>query len=332
MKKHYIARKYKKKQIPFNDRMGNIRIDLCSDYEEILDGYMGTFVKTRKSSDDAVMDFFRLQRRLIEQKPRKILKAKDLTCPAGYEEKLAYLERCIMQGKNLLPFLSKGIRNLQNEDLLLYDWGIYHFHISNEKDKQDPVFVERSDYLLMVYVESDTIYFLDIVPHRRTDVVVWADTRYLDIVKENWPHLFDRYVMNECTPMQVFNDKETYDLRKSGVSIISKWGERGAIFSPGGGYASDTTSVRAVQSRDYWMNQVSDLERVWVEYFGKDVLLSIQNAPTCEDIDFIDIKMISCTDSGYMFIERQTKLLFFVKKENNMWMIECVSNRIRRDK
>ena len=45
-----------------------------------------------------------------------------------------------------------------------------------------------------------------------------------------------------------------------------------------------------------------------------------------------DIKMISCTDSGYMFIEKQTNLLFFVKQENNQWIIECVSNRVNREK
>lgn len=41
MKKHYFDRKYKKKQIPFNDKMGHIRIDLCSDYEEILESSLG---------------------------------------------------------------------------------------------------------------------------------------------------------------------------------------------------------------------------------------------------------------------------------------------------
>lgn len=331
MKKHYVARKYKKKGIPFNDKMNNIRIDLCSDYEKFLEKYMESFVQVRKSKDDAVMDFFRLQRRLIEQKPRKILKAKDLKCPERYENKLRYLEDCIVKGRNLLPFMSKGIRNLESEDLLLYDWGIFHFHISDEKEEKSS-FMKRSDYLLMAYLEDDSIYFLDIVPHKSTDVIVWADTRYLDIIKENWPNLFDKYVMKECVPMQIFDDKETYNLRKAGVSIISKWGDNGAIFSPGGGYASDTTSIRAVQSRDYWMEQVSDLERVWVEYFGKDVLAAIQKAPSCEDIDYVDIKMISCTDSGYMFIEKQTNLLFFVKQENNQWIIECVSNRVNREK
>lgn len=79
------------------------------------------------------------------------------------------------------------------------------------------------------------------------------------------------------------------------------------------------------------MRQISDLERVWVEYFGGIVLESIRKTPTCEDIEYVDIGMISCTEAGYLFIEKQTKLLYFVKNENNYWNITCVSNRVHRE-
>lgn len=36
MMKHYVARKYRKRVAPFNDKMNNIRIDLCADYEKSL--------------------------------------------------------------------------------------------------------------------------------------------------------------------------------------------------------------------------------------------------------------------------------------------------------
>lgn len=328
MMKHYVARKYRKRVAPFNEKMNNIRIDLCADYEKILEGYMDPFVKKRKSKDDAVMDFFRLQVRLIEQKPRKIVKSKEFSCPKEYEDKLKHLEECILSGKNLIPFMSKGIQDLTQEDLLLYDWGIYHFHIS-DRQEEDTIFMERSDYLLMAYVDADAVYFLDVVPHKSSDVVVWADTRYMDIMKNNWSELFERFRWKEYNPIQTFNDKETYDLRKSGALIVSKWGD-GAIFSPGGGYASDTTSIKAVQSRDYWMKQIEDLERVWVEEFGEELLEELQKAPSCEDITYVDIKMISCTDAGFLFIEKQTKLTFFVKKEDNMWSIKTVNKRVIR--
>ena len=329
MGQRYIARKYKKKIAPFNDKMDNIRIDLCADYEQILEKYIEPFVKQRKSKDDAVMDFFRLQTRLIDLKPRTIHKAKGFQCPAGYEKKLQYLEECITKGKNLLPFMTKSVTDLRREDMLLYDWGIYHLHISNEKE-DNSVFMKRSNYLLMVYLREKDIYFLDIVSHTSPTAKLWADKRYLEIIQDNWPDLLSPYIVKNCIPAQPIGDKETYQLRKAGVTTLLQWDKDSSIFSPGGGYASDNTSTRAVRSRDYWLDRISDLERVWVEHFGKDVLKAIQEAPSCEDIDYIDIKMIGCSDSEFWFVERQTQLIFSVRLENDQWIIKCVSNRVER--
>ena len=320
MGKHYIARKYKKKVAPFNDKMNNIRIDLCADYERILEKYMEPLVKRRKSKDDAVMDFFRLRTRLIEMRPRTIHKAKDLRCPVGYEKKLQFLEESIVSGKNLLPFMTKSITDLTREDMLLYDWGIYHLHISDQKEDKS-VFMERSDYLLLVYVDDADIYFLDIVSHASPTAKLWADKRYLDIMKENWPELLDRFVLKECFPMETFDEQETYRLRKNGALVLSQWGENGAIFSPGGGYASDNSPIRAVQSRDYWLDRICDLERVWVEVFGKSVLEAIQRNPSCADIDYVDIEMVACTETEFWFVEKQTQLRFTVRYENEEWII-----------
>ena len=71
---------------------------------------------------------------------------------------------------------------------------------------------------------------------------------------------------------------------------------------------------------DYLLMAYLEDDRIYfldiVPHKSTDVLAAIQKAPSCEDIDYVDIEMISCTDSGYMFIEKQTNLLFFVKKEN----------------
>lgn len=329
MKKHYIARKYRKKVAPFNDKMNNIRIDLCADYEKILEKYMEPLIRQRKSKDDAVMDFFRMQTRLIDMRPRIIHKAKALRCPAGYEEKLQYLEEHIVKGKNLLPFMTKSITNLNREDMLLYDWGIYHLHISDKKEDKS-IFMERSDYLLLVYVQGADIYFLDIVSHDLPTSKLWADKRYLDIIRENWPNLLERFILKEYRSVETFDDKETYRLRKNGALLLSQWGEDGVIFSPGGGYASDNSPIRAVQSRDFWLDRISDLERAWVEVFGREVLDAIQKTPSCEDIEYVDIEMVSCSGTEFWFVEKQMHLMFVVNYENDLWTIQCVNKRVQK--
>lgn len=324
MDNYYEARKYRKRIAPFNDKKSDIKIDLISDAEEIFRKYMKSFVKRRKSKNDVIMDYCRLNIRLIDKKPRRILKAKGIKCPPDYEKKLDYLEECIVHGENLIPFMSKNIQYLTREDMLLYDWGIYHFHISDEKE-ENSFFMKRSDYLLMTYIEGDFIYFLDIVPHSSTDIVIWSDTKYLDIIRENWPNLMDKYVIKDCVPVESYNDTEISKIRKRGALIISKWDNRNALFSPGGGYASDRTSIRAMQQRDYLIDLISEIEPIWIENFSEDVLNVIHQVLHLENIDYLDIKMIGFSEKSCTFLEQQTKLLFFLDEKELQWNMICVS-------
>lgn len=320
MRKRYVARMYKKKLAPFNDKSENIKIDLCSDYERILAGWVDGFVECRKSENDGVLDYFRLERRLIEAKPRKVRKAKHFMCPPGYEDKLLFIEEYIKSGKNLLPFMSKGIRNLNNEDMLLNDWGIFHLHLSNELEMHS-VFMERSDYLLMIHVEDDCIYFLKIVPHEKPNKTrnIWTKKEYLEIIRENWPEIIDKYIMKGMKLLEHFDEREHYELRKAGASVFTELDEDSLYFSPGGGYASDCTSLQAVRARDYHMRLIEDLERVWVYHWGPDILGGARKEH--EDIDYLDISLVWCNEKGYFLVENQCKLLFRVTQSEDEWII-----------
>ena len=73
-------------------------------------------------------------RRLISVQPRRVYKAKAFSCSADYGEKLNYLETCIEKGEDLNSFLTRSIKKLSQEDSMLYDWNICHFHLSDQLD------------------------------------------------------------------------------------------------------------------------------------------------------------------------------------------------------
>ena len=80
-------------------------------------------------------------------------------------------------------------------------------------------------------------------------------------------------------------------------SIGKEKGSVGTFSRGGGGDASDNSSIRAVQFRDFGLDRISDLERVWLEVFGKFVLEAIQRIPSYKDIDHVDIEMIAWSQS-----------------------------------
>ena len=79
-----------------------------------------------------------------------------------------FMHRSI-QGQDLNPFQSKGLifhndisdrKKQKRTDLLFADWGVLHFHLSNET-KPHEYFAVRSDWLLFAIVYGCLLYTSD---------------------------------------------------------------------------------------------------------------------------------------------------------------------------
>ena len=116
-------------------------------------------------------------RRLVEPKPRKVLRARGFNQSEAVvrnAEKVNLLLAKIRIGTEVTPHLSKDIKSFysnpqptlkhrRNLDLLLNDWGIHHFHIQHELGQDG--FVERGDPLLFGIVRSTTFYAIAVKGH-----------------------------------------------------------------------------------------------------------------------------------------------------------------------
>ena len=80
---------------------------------------------------------------IVDTVPRKIIKADEFTSPPPeLVDGFNILIDKIKEGIDITPHLSKKLTDLNYDDPLLNDWGIYHLHLGTEFDKRG--FVNRT--------------------------------------------------------------------------------------------------------------------------------------------------------------------------------------------
>lgn len=300
---------------PVTGSVNGIKINLIQNCNDIFTQELKKHKVKRKSKDDPISDYFRWQGRLLEEKPRKIYVAKEFTCPAGYEEKLEYIKRSILSGKNLNKFMSRSIKNLKDEDLMLYDWGIYHFHLSDKLDtvKKDG-FMERSDYLLMTRVDDEAVYMIRIVPHKEKNV--WTCKDYIQIVEENWPETIRQYKLENCTMERQISERELYKLRKDGVLTFTQLDNGNLYALLGGGYATDGSSTKVVQKSGKFIRIIGEIEKLIIGNFWA----WIKDIPEFQQLYSTEkravIRLISMWKNNYLFKEETADLYIKLNEVN----------------
>lgn len=128
-----------------------ISIDILRDLfsifrqELIAFGYMKKDVNSIEDLE-LIRIYCNVQRRLVLPVPRQLHKSKSFACPPKHASVVATLERLIENDDDLTPYLSTKIKSIDDNDLLLNDWGIHHLHLG-ANIKSDG-FAERTGALL----------------------------------------------------------------------------------------------------------------------------------------------------------------------------------------
>jgi hypothetical protein len=178
---NYKSREYLQKHVfPINDTMKGVKINLCRDLE-ILSKKLLTDKYDRSTDQDATMSLLQGQRRCLPRMPRKIAKAKEFICPKICNKALQKFENMVISGENLQPYMSKKILNPEYHDKFFNDWGLYHFHLQIGKPSYKKIKI--SDYLLIAYLDNQTLYFIKMILHGDKDK--WVKQDYIEIIHKN---------------------------------------------------------------------------------------------------------------------------------------------------
>jgi hypothetical protein len=196
---------------------------------------------------DVCKQYFGLLQRMVAPQPRKVVISKELVCPPEVKLGFEIFKKKVEQGDDLIPHLSRGLKNPDNNDMMLNDWGIHHFHLGTKLEIDG--FIERTKPVLFARVTSDTIYFIIIKEHGAQYPEVWVEQEIIQIVHDNWPNLIKQY-KTDFLSFDKISQSTRREFRKMGVMTMTEVSD-GTIYLPfGGGYASDGTSMNLVMTHD----------------------------------------------------------------------------------
>lgn len=191
--------------------------------------------------DTICIQYFNLKRRLIPQQKRKVLISNEFSCPPSVANGLELLKGKIENGENLTPHLSTLLQNINYNDSMLNDWGIYHLHLGERMLASG--FMERSDPLLYARFDHNNFYFVNVYDHNN-----WTKKEIIRILHDNWPESIKNYKLNGIIRLRHnLNEQEIKHARNAKLNTMVELDE-GVVYAPlGGGLTTAGTSIEVMQ-------------------------------------------------------------------------------------
>lgn len=282
-----------------------INHNLISDWHELLRDVL----KNEYGFDDSVINslsvedlpfkIIYLEERRITSKPRALHESSVFHCPTEMVNGWDKLKEKIKNGDNLIPYLSKGINDLDYQDKMLNEWGIYHFHLGANMNGG---FIERTGPLLFAFIKKQDFYAINIYKHNE-----WAEDGILQTIHDNWPQLISGYkAPNVIKTSKIITPAQRISLRKvNGNSFFTA--TDGTVYTPtgGGSVASGynlSTTLKVIKTRNY-ITHIGEILDSLPEELKNDLI----NVGYSED-DNIDATLI-ISDTGYSVYFPKHKLL-----------------------
>ena len=295
----------------------SIDIDLVKDLTEISKKRLKSmgYMFNDNADEDWIRLYFNAQKRLISNTPRAVIKSAEFQCPDKFIPALNEIENKFKKGESLTPYMTTHIKYSKEKDLLLYDWGIYHFHLGL-KDPQKQ-FAERSDQVLFVYIKNNTAYFIQTYPHKKKHL--YATQEMVKILHNNWPELIAKHKINGVLSHEI--DDENYGkIRKAHISTFVEVGGNAMYAILGGGYASDGSSLEVTHNADYWKNLMRNYQKAIVSE-ARGILNAIEQFTDKPLNKNLIMKMICLNDDEISLFEENNRVCLQFYKEKTFYRI-----------
>ena len=172
--------------------------------------------------------------------------------PEAIQKGLRFFSEQAERGEDLRAFVSHRLLQGDFADLLLHDWGIYHFHLGMKMAKHGSRkgFIEGTDELLfgIANPENATMYLIDVYSHEGG----FANQDLLRIIEENWPELLDRHALQDVTPSyKDLSNEEVKMMRARGINVAHATPGGRTVAAMGGGITTAKTNMQDVRTADY---------------------------------------------------------------------------------
>src|SRR5262245_11226057 len=161
--------------------------------------------------------FFEARRRRLALRARVVKIADDFQCPLSEEAGWKALQDKVRKGEDLNPHLSKGHASLFNDDGLLAEWGVHHFHLGTKPDRRNRNFVERTRWQVFALVDDNTFYAINVYPHGPNEDH-YEKVSIIESIHRNWPDVISAYRVNATAG--TWDDAQRRAFRKKNVNVF----------------------------------------------------------------------------------------------------------------
>jgi hypothetical protein len=288
-----------------------VSINLRGDLEKVLDEKINEMgikpKKGRKSHPADARSLFCIYlnaiRRRVEPKPRTVHFSTQLQIQipqqnSDYQNALNTIRSLAETGGDLNPYLSRKLSEDYN-DMLMNDWKIHHFHLGTTLNVQGVI--KGTKELLFGWITDTEFYGIGIFDHNS-----FPEKELLEIIQNDWPQLLKKTDAKSRGIIDVhdpYTPEERKQLRDAGISIVTKLHDGTITFPPGGGYATDGTSMEVS------MEVMKILQPIWDLQLGIKSnpqqyvqLIQAQTGITLKELKIILINTIQ----GFKVIEEST--------------------------
>jgi hypothetical protein len=235
----------------------------CNLYDQWITAIRQEFTRaaldhSKLADQDCAIMWQAWKRRTVRPGARKILKAPGFRCPTHLQTGLTNLETAFSTGSTIWPWQSKLIDRPTCEDGLYNDYGVVHFHLGVGSETTG--YINRTNELLFAVIDSSSVHEIGIYVHGD-----WWELDILEAIDANWPSLLDRVTLHGLdVAISPRTREEVKALRKAKVVPFFRLNSGRIIAPPGGGIASDGTSIEAVRSADSWAKVLRNGEKMIV--------------------------------------------------------------------
>jgi len=201
--------------------------------------------------------------------------------------------------------LSRKLKNLDEIDDLLYDWGIFHLHLGTTLESDG--YVTRTGPLLFGFFDDTNFYFINVMPHGS-----WTRQEILRTIHRNWEHALDSHKIKDKTVVGLSHnvtDEEIKRLRKANINVLIEV-EPGVIYvTPGGGFVASGHSLEVMHQHLRNKKYLNDLEK-----HIKENLPTFLKSLFGDDLSFI-------TNRDLIFKLKKKDGIYYIHELNNDFTI-----------
>lgn len=224
---------------------------------------MGFKVGIKEDYQDMLLDYLTVSKKAIFPKPRKVSINPELVTRLKSHPKKAeinHIMELLIAGGNVNIFQSDKLLYTKFHDHLVYEWKIYHFHLSLKPDKKKG-FVKRGDRLLFVYIDDEQAIILDDGDHSEG---TFGSEKWLTILDNHFPHIIAPFYHPEILGVSPeISPVERQNLWDHGINTAFTMINGKAFFSMGMGRATSGHSIAVT-------DQMITVER-WIRDISKQV-------------------------------------------------------------